>query len=197
VLDEHIDHWLEMDSYPGPLTQALQHLLENAVVHGFNGGKDGRSGTISVSAHDSSDPGLTGPGSGEITIVISDDGIGIPAANLPRIYDPFFTTRMGAGGSGLGLYITHNIVTGVLGGHIEVVSKVGHGTRFTLRLPKIWPSLHYCRLQWLVGNFRQGRHAIGSGRAWSIPRCSPAPTRRWDRAGKNFAVHLKTVVAKN
>ena len=139
ALDENIDHWLEVDSYPGPLTQALQHLLENAVVHGFNGGRDGKSGTIRISAHDSSDPGLTGPGSGEITIIISDDGVGIPAANLPRIYDPFFTTRMGSGGSGLGLYITHNIVTGVLGGHIEVVSKVNQGTRFTLRLPKIAP----------------------------------------------------------
>jgi PAS domain S-box-containing protein len=139
VLDESIDHWLEMDSYPGPLTQALQHLLENAVGHGFNGGKDGKTGTILISAHDSSEPGLTGPGGGEITIIVSDDGAGIPAANLPRIYDPFFTTRMGSGGSGLGLYITHNIVTGVLGGHIEVVSKMGQGSRFTLRLPKVAP----------------------------------------------------------
>jgi len=139
TLDEQIDHWLEMDSYPGPLAQALQHLLENAVLHGLGGGSDGKTGTIRISAHDSSDPGLTGPGSGEITIIVSDDGAGIPAANLPRIYDPFFTTRMGSGGSGLGLYITHNIVTGVLGGHIDVVSKMGHGTQFTLRLPTIAP----------------------------------------------------------
>ena len=76
-------------------------------------------------------------GVGAIDVI--DDGIGIPGGNLPRIYDPFFTTRMGAGGSGLGLYVTHNIVTGVLGGHIDVASKVGLGTRFTLRLPKTAP----------------------------------------------------------
>jgi PAS domain S-box-containing protein len=132
ALAENVDHLLELDSYPGPLIQALQNLVENAVVHGLGGE---RKGTVSVSAHDSST--LDGPG--EITIDISDDGVGIPPANLARIYDPFFTTRMGAGGSGLGLYITHNIVTGVLGGHIDVSSKEGVGTRFTLRLPKLAP----------------------------------------------------------
>lgn len=132
TLVENIDHWLEMDSYPGPLVQALQHLLENAAVHGFGGV---RQGTVTVSAHDSS----THVTRDEITITVSDDGAGIAPASLARIYDPFFTTRMGAGGSGLGLYITHNIVTGVLGGHIAVHSSPGHGTCFTLRLPKVAP----------------------------------------------------------
>jgi PAS domain S-box-containing protein len=128
-LIEDVEHWLEMDSYPGPLNQALNHLIENSLVHGFDGGA--RGGAITVSAHDS--------GNGEIAIIVSDNGAGIPAASLARIYDPFFTTRLGAGGSGLGLYITHNIVTGVLGGHIEAASVDGQGARFTLRLPKIAP----------------------------------------------------------
>ncbi|MET0322448.1 MAG: ATP-binding protein [Duganella sp.] len=132
ALVENIDHLVELDSYPGPLVQALQNLVENAAVHGLGGE---RKGTVSVSARDTST--LDGPG--EITIDISDDGVGIAAANLARIYDPFFTTRMGAGGSGLGLYITHNIVTGVLGGHIDVASKEGVGTRVKLRLPKVAP----------------------------------------------------------
>jgi signal transduction histidine kinase len=54
---------------------------------------------------------------------------------LPNIFDPFFTTRRGQGGSGLGLHIVYNIVTGTLGGRIEVASQLGHGTRFTLVLP--------------------------------------------------------------
>jgi PAS domain S-box-containing protein len=128
-LVEDVEHWLEMDSYPGPLNQALNHLIENSLLHGFDGGA--RGGAITVSAHDS--------GNGEIAIIVSDNGAGIPAASLPRIYDPFFTTRLGSGGSGLGLYITHNIVTGVLGGHIEAASTEGQGARFTLRLPKVAP----------------------------------------------------------
>ncbi|MEO5934108.1 MAG: ATP-binding protein, partial [Duganella sp.] len=102
--------------------------IDNCLVHGF----DGRaSGTITLSARDG--------GNGEVIIEVADTGVGIPAANLPRIYDPFFTTRLGSGGSGLGLYITHNIVTGVLGGRIDAASVEGEGARFTLRLPKVAP----------------------------------------------------------
>lgn len=133
-LIEDVDHWLEMDSYPGPLTQALRHLIDNSLAHGFGGrhGRDGdASGSITLSAHDG--------GKGDITITLSDTGVGIAPEHLPRIYDPFFTTRLGAGGSGLGLYITHNIVTGVLGGQIEAASTPGQGTSLMLRLPKAAP----------------------------------------------------------
>lgn len=129
-LIEDVEHWLHMDSYPGPLAQALRHLIDNALLHGFAGRPRGH-GSITLSAHDS--------GNGEIAITVSDTGVGIPADHLPRIYDPFFTTRMGAGGSGLGLYITHNIVTGVLGGRIEAASTPGGGASFMLRLPKVAP----------------------------------------------------------
>ncbi len=130
-LIEDVEHWQEMDSYPGPLAQALHILIENSLVHGFSQRNHHQQGSITLSAHDS--------GNGEIAITLSDTGIGIPAENLSRIYDPFFTTRMGAGGTGLGLYITHNIVTGVLGGRIEAASTPGHGTSFMLRLPKVAP----------------------------------------------------------
>ncbi|MYM33245.1 GAF domain-containing protein [Duganella sp. FT94W] len=129
-LIEDVEHWQEMDSYPGLLTQALHHLIDNSMVHAFEARPKER-GSITLSAHDS--------GNGEIVITLSDNGAGIAEADLPRIYDPFFTTRMGAGGSGLGLYITHNIVTGVLGGRIEVASTPGHGTSVLLRLPKVAP----------------------------------------------------------
>jgi len=129
-LIEDVEHWLEMDSYPGPLTTALHNLIENSLVHGFGQRNHGR-GSITLSAHDS--------GNGEIAITLSDTGAGIAPEHLARIYDPFFTTRLGAGGSGLGLYITHNIVTGVLGGRIEAASTPGQGASFMLRLPRVAP----------------------------------------------------------
>jgi signal transduction histidine kinase len=129
-LQEDIQHWLELDGYPGPLEQALSNLIENSMVHAFDGMPRGQ-GVITVRAQDT--------GNGEIAITVSDNGAGIPAAHLPRIYDPFFTTRLGSGGSGLGLYITHNIVTGVLGGRIDVASTPPAGTSFTMRLPKVAP----------------------------------------------------------
>ncbi|NYE60766.1 PAS domain S-box-containing protein [Duganella sp. 1224] len=132
ALIEDIDHWLEMDSYPGLLIQALRHLIDNSLLHGFGGrGQLKGQGSITLSAHDS--------GNGEIAIHLSDTGVGIAPEILPKIYDPFFTTRMGAGGSGLGLYITHNIVTGVLGGRIDAASAPGQGASFMLRLPKVAP----------------------------------------------------------
>jgi signal transduction histidine kinase len=70
-----------------------------------------------------------------VQIEVRDNGVGIPADNLKRVFDPFFTTRLGQGGSGLGLHIVHNIVTEVLGGHVNVSSQPGAGTVFTLRLP--------------------------------------------------------------
>ncbi|WP_229214795.1 sensor histidine kinase [Duganella sp. HH101] len=119
---------IDMDSYPGPIGQVLINLVNNAIVHGF----EGRSqGTITI------DAALAEPGWLELRI--SDDGVGIVAEHIGRIYDPFFTTKLGAGSSGLGLNISHNIVTGLLGGKIRVNSQAGNGTTFILHLPLIAP----------------------------------------------------------
>lgn len=119
---------LRLDSYPGPLGQVLTNLIDNAVKHAFG---DRRDGTLRIDAQ-----ALDGL---RVRILVSDDGCGIPAEHLGRIFDPFFTTRLGQGGSGLGLHIVHNIVTGMLGGSIEVESTPG-GTRFTLTLPLTAPA---------------------------------------------------------
>lgn len=128
VLTQRVPPDLAMDSYPGPLGQVLSNLVENCVRHAF----EGRSGgTINITARASAN-GET------ISIAIADNGAGIAAGDLARIYDPFFTTRLGSGGSGLGLHVAHNIVTGVLGGHIEAASSAA-GTTFTLHLPVVAP----------------------------------------------------------
>ena len=127
-LTQDVPDDLAMDSYPGPLGQVLSNLLENCLRHAF----EGRSGgSIAITAR-GSDDGQT------ITLCIADTGVGIPADDLTHIYDPFFTTKLGSGGSGLGLHVAHNIVTGVLGGHIDASSSPA-GTTFTLLLPVAAP----------------------------------------------------------
>jgi signal transduction histidine kinase len=69
---------------------------------------------------------------GNFLITITDTGVGIPKKNLPRIFEPYFTTK--AKGSGLGLAITHRIVD-AHGGKITVSSEVGRGCRFQITLP--------------------------------------------------------------
>ncbi|EXJ16172.1 Periplasmic Sensor Signal Transduction Histidine Kinase [Imhoffiella purpurea] len=116
---------LTLDSYPGPLEQILTNLIGNSLTHGFEGIE---SGHIRIGAR-ALDPG-------SVRLIYRDDGLGIPAEKRSRIFDPFFTTRLGQGGSGLGLYIVYNLVTGVLGGTIEVGdSEDGRGAVFRLDLP--------------------------------------------------------------
>jgi signal transduction histidine kinase len=66
------------------------------------------------------------------TIVVADQGSGIDPADLPRVFDPYFTTKRG--GTGLGLAIAKNIIEG-LGGTIGVTSTPGHGTEIRIELP--------------------------------------------------------------
>lgn len=119
---------VSMDSYPGPLGQVLTNLVMNAVLHGF---EERRGGKILVRGRKLDEH--------TIHLQLMDDGKGIPEEHLGRIFEPFFTTKMGQGGSGLGLHITYNIVTGVLGGSIEVTSTLGKGTRVDITLPIVAP----------------------------------------------------------
>ena len=112
-----------MDSYPGPLGQVLINFVNNALLHAF----EGQRGNMLLAA-----ALLDG---GMVRIVFRDDGRGIAPEHLARIFDPFFTTRMGQGGTGLGLNITWNIVTTLLGGSVRVDSSPGQGTAFILELP--------------------------------------------------------------
>ena len=68
-------------------------------------------------------------------VEVSDDGCGMAPEVLARVFEPFFTTKLGQGGSGLGLSISHNIVTQVLGGELSVQSQPGRGAVFTIDIP--------------------------------------------------------------
>ncbi|PWC84034.1 histidine kinase [Azospirillum sp. TSH100] len=114
-----------MDSFPGALSQVVTNLVMNALTHAFPA--DGK-GHMVIDVDEATD--------GEVEIRFADDGVGIAAENLPKVFEPFFTTRRGSGGSGLGLHIVFNLVTQSLGGRISVDSVPGDGTTFTLRIPK-------------------------------------------------------------
>ncbi len=116
---------LWMDSYPGALGQVLTNLVQNALLHAFEGRSGGQ---VLISLRSSSDR--------QIELVVSDNGCGMEPALQAQVFKPFFTTKLGRGGSGLGLHIVYNIVGNVLGGSITLESEPGAGSRFVLKLPR-------------------------------------------------------------
>jgi two-component system phosphate regulon sensor histidine kinase PhoR len=104
--------------------QVMVNLLQNAIYYTPEGGR------ITIESRE--DPN-------SVQVSISDTGIGIPAADLPRIFERFYRVDRGRsrelGGTGLGLSIVRHIVE-AHGGKVSVESKVGHGSRFSISLPK-------------------------------------------------------------
>lgn len=119
---------IEMDSFPGPFDQVICNLVDNAILHAFDGKNDGHI-WITAALLDQ----------GTIEIRFADNGVGIPEENMSRIFDPFFTTKLGQGGSGLGMNIVYNIVTDLLGGQIHIESEDNAGTCFVMQLPLVAP----------------------------------------------------------
>ncbi|MCM2334524.1 MAG: response regulator [Anaeromyxobacteraceae bacterium] len=120
---------LDLEVEPGPpiesagrlLTQGLLPVVENAVqVSGPGGVVQVRIRQLNVG----------------VEISIQDSGPGIPPEILPRIFDPFFSTRPHGQGMGLGLSVAYGIIHG-LGGDIQVESKPGQGACFRVRLPRL------------------------------------------------------------
>ncbi len=118
---KEVDPDARIRGFPGQIDQVLMNLLTNAAQ-----AMGDRGGTIRVS---------TQFRDGRALLIVSDDGPGIPADVLPRIFDPFFTTKDVGEGSGLGLSIVHGIVERH-GGHVDVDSKPGQGTTFTVSFPR-------------------------------------------------------------
>ena len=117
------DQTIEVESYPGAFSQIATNFIMNSIMHAYD---DEDEGKMVFEIH------LDGR---EVTVEYTDDGRGIPEENLAKIFEPFFTTKRGEGGSGLGMHIVYNLVTQKLGGSINCESRVGTGTKFTLKLP--------------------------------------------------------------
>ena len=120
---------VEMDSYPGAFGQVVTNLFMNALIHGFAEEREGGHLVIRSRLIDAD----------HVEFIVEDDGVGMGEEIVRHAFDPFFTTRRGAGGTGLGLHIVYNIVNRRLGGRITLESAPGRGTRFRIVLPRVAP----------------------------------------------------------
>ncbi len=120
---------LSAETYPGALGQVLTNLVVNAAVHGYG---DREGGVLHLR--------VTEPDRERLRLRVTDEGRGIPVADLPRIFDPFFTTARQKGSTGLGLHIVYNLVVQTLRGRIKVESIAGQGTTFRIDLPRSLPT---------------------------------------------------------
>lgn len=124
---QEVPEGISMDSLPGPLGQVVINLINNAFMHAFEG-RD--NGTLTIGAQALDDA---------VTLRFSDNGVGIAPEVLPNLFEPFFSTKIGHGGTGLGMSIVEGIVRKTLGGSMKVQSIVGQGTTFEVRIPKRAP----------------------------------------------------------
>lgn len=137
---------------PQDLSRAILNLVDNAfyAVHQ----KYLKLGPAAMRVMESSLPTSTSPdfiaegpayqpvvlvrtqrGNKSISITISDNGMGIPAPNLSKIFQPFFTTKPTGAGTGLGLSMAYDIITKAHGGELRVQSAENTGTEFEILLP--------------------------------------------------------------
>lgn len=127
ILD--VPNGIRMNSLPGRIGQVIINLINNAYLHAFDG-RD--NGVLTISAIANSET---------VEICVADNGVGMSNENLEKLFQPFFSTKIGRGGTGLGMTIVDNLVRKSLGGELAVKSELGVGTTFQIDLPLTAPSV--------------------------------------------------------
>ena len=118
---------IEMDSFPGHLEQIVNNLVMNSIIHGFEERAGGRI-EIGAACVD-----------GMVELVYRDNGHGIAPQLQHKVFEPFYTTKLGQGGSGLGLAIVHNLVQAIFKGRLRLDSAPGEGVCLSFSLPMVTP----------------------------------------------------------
>jgi signal transduction histidine kinase len=126
ILDLDVEPGLRMDSYPGALDQIVIELVRNAAAHGF---RDGRTGCIRLTVNTL--------GTDVVDLRCIDDGEGLTPTMQHRVFEPFFSTRLGQGGAGLGLAVAYGLAVHVLQGSLNVTCSPTEGTCFRLLVPRV------------------------------------------------------------
>ncbi|MCP4115323.1 MAG: response regulator [Desulfobacteraceae bacterium] len=114
---------LEIFSYPGAYSQIVSNLVINSLVHGFEGVEKGKM-IFDISRKDET-----------VVFVYRDTGVGMAQDQIAKVFDPFYTTKRGKGGTGLGMSIVFNLVTQTLEGGIQCSNTGGKGVEFIMKLP--------------------------------------------------------------
>ena len=119
----HCPEDLVVESYPGAFSQILTNFVMNSLIHGFENSAQGQM-TLQITETN-----------GLLRMQYSDNGRGMNDKEKAHLFEPFYTTKRGQGGTGLGLHIVYNLVTQALGGQIACESAPGIGTTFTIEVP--------------------------------------------------------------
>jgi len=117
------DSELVVETYPGSISQIITNLMMNSIIHAYS---DKERGCMSISAFRDED---------NVMLIYRDDGKGLSEENVKMIFEPFYTTRSGHGGSGLGMSLVYNLVTQTLKGTITCTSELGKGININISFP--------------------------------------------------------------
>ena len=111
---------IDIYCHAGAISQIFTNLIINSIIHGFDSIE---SGTITINAM------LKGE---RLFLHYQDNGIGVPQDKLSQLFDPFYTTKSGDGGTGLGTHIINELVTDTLNGQIVAHSDAGQGLSYDI-----------------------------------------------------------------
>jgi len=123
VINNNIPKEIKITTYPGAYGQIITNLITNSILHGYINEKKGQI-TIGLIKENK-----------QVILSYEDDGKGINKEDLEYIFDAFFTTKKGTGGTGLGLNILYNIVKKQFNGQVTCTSEINKGVQFKIVIP--------------------------------------------------------------
>jgi len=125
IIHNNIPKEIKINTYPGAFGQVITNLIMNSILHGYVNEKKGH---IYIDVKEEAT---------QVVLSYKDDGKGINSKELPYIFDAFFTTKKGSGGTGLGLNILYNIVQKQFKGEVSCTSEINNGVHFTITIPSV------------------------------------------------------------
>lgn len=123
-IQNNISEGISLKIEAGALAQIITNLINNSLIHGFKEAQ--QTGIITFDCNIDKE---------NLTLTYQDNGNGIDSNDQPYIFDQFFTTMIDEGGSGLGMYIIHELVTKKLKGQLKLISSSGQGFKLLVTLP--------------------------------------------------------------